>query len=208
MPEKTEAFKKHYHNYLSQIATIDLANTAQVLGLTRVGQSFYLPLFDHFYEISKDGFWDEAGKKPHYGICVILAKYLLMCPDRPYLDPAWAAFKDFKKASHFLNVNYFRSDTENMIARAFGGRSEALEQACLKVGGKPNNEITNYDLTMEFQALPKVSLLLIYNDEDMDFPVYATVLFQKHAEYYLDPESLAMTSAVLAAKLKKAAVIS
>lgn len=46
--------------------------------------------------------------------------------------------------------------------------------------------------------------IMIFNDGDMDFPAYATVLFQRHAEYYLDPERLAVTSAVLASKLKAA----
>ena len=54
---------------------------------------------------------------------------------------------------------------------------------------------------MQFQALPRIALLLSFNDGDEDFPPYSTVLFWRQAEYYLDPESLAMTSALLAKQL-------
>jgi hypothetical protein len=38
---------------------------------------------------------------------------------------------------------------------------------------------------------------------NISFYAHCSVLFQKHAEYYLDPESLAMTSAFLAKSLRK-----
>jgi hypothetical protein len=56
---------------------------------------------------------------------------------------------------------------------------------------------------MKFDVLPNISLLLLFNDRDDEFPAQGTVLFQKHSEFYLDPESLAMTSAVLVKRLKE-----
>ena len=73
-----------------------------------------------------------------------------------------------------------------------------------EMGGVENHEMAGYDLAMQFQALPMISLLLLFNDGDADFPAYTTVLFQRQAEFYLDPESLAMTSAVLARRLTDA----
>jgi hypothetical protein len=46
--------------------------------------------------------------------------------------------------------------------------------------------------------------LLLFNNSDDEFPVKCTVLFQRHAEFYLDPESLAMSGAFLALSLKDA----
>jgi hypothetical protein len=60
-----------------------------------------------------------------------------------------------------------------------------------------------YDLSMQFKALPRISLLMLFNDDDGEFPAQCTVLFQKHAELYLDPESLAMSGAFLARSLKR-----
>ena len=44
---------------------------------------------------------------------------------------------------------------------------------------------------------------MLFNDKDDEFPAQCSILFQKQAEFYLDPESLLMTGAVLARKLKK-----
>ena len=64
--------------------------------------------------------------------------------------------------------------------------------------------MASFDLCVQFDALSRIALLLLFNDGDEEFPAKSTVLFQKHAEYYLDPESLAMTGASLAKKLKQA----
>ena len=73
------------------------------------------------------------------------------------------------------------------------------------MGGFAHQMEISYDLAVKFDALPRISLLLLFNDGDEEFPAKCTVLFQKHAEYYLDPESLAMTGACLAKALKQIA---
>lgn len=78
-----------------------------------------------------------------------------------------------------------------------------MKKACGELGGSPHEMDITYDLSIRFVALPRISLLLLFNDGDEEFPAKCTVLFQKHAEYYLDPESLAMTGACLAGKLKR-----
>ena len=41
---------------------------------------------------------------------------------------------------------------------------------------------------------------------DEEFPAQCTVLFEKHSEFYLDPESLAMTGSALAKSLQRYAL--
>jgi hypothetical protein len=137
---------------------------------------------------------------------VILAKYLLLCPERSHHDAEWVSFKDFKRATHFTNVNYFASDVERAIEKHFSGKLPELGEACRKLGGTPT-KMASFDLCMQFHALPRIDLLLLFNGADQEFPAKSTVLFQKHAEYYLDPESLAMTGACLAKKLKQALTV-
>ncbi len=110
---------------------------------------------------------------------------------------------DFKRTSHFTNVNYFASDTAQMINQHFSGKLEALSEAGEELGGFRPEVDMPYDLSMQFEALPRISLLLLFNDRDEEFPAQCTVLFQQHAEFYLDPESLSMTSAFLAKDLKE-----
>jgi len=202
MKQHASAFKKNYEIYLSRIGTVDLPSVAPILGLVPAGDRFRIDFLGQPYFVSRTGMQDESGETPDYITCVILAKYLILCPDRVVLDESWCAFRDFKKKSHFLNVNYFASDTENVIVDTFAGKIDTLERFCAQLGGEKKNDGFSYDLVAQFTALPRISLLLLFNEGDDDFAAYGTVLFQKQAEHYLDPESLAMTSAHLAQQLK------
>ena len=87
------------------------------------------------YRVSKKGFFDVSGNRPDYSVCVILAKYVLLEPDKVYMDSQWVSFKDFKRASYFTNVNYFTSDTEQIIVKRFSGKLDALAHAGQTLGG-------------------------------------------------------------------------
>ncbi|MBI9077417.1 MAG: DUF3786 domain-containing protein [Desulfatibacillum sp.] len=202
MTQVADVFKKNYEEYIERIKEIDLASVSERLGLKKDGDKYLLRFFDRNYIVSGKGITDESGNDPDYAACVILAKYLILCPDNAPHFNDWAAFKDFKKTSHFTNVNYFASDTERALAVNFTGKLDDLARACDALGGKPSDVEFSYDLARQFQALPKMSLLLLFNDQEGRFPAFGTVLFQKHGEYYLDPESLAVTSAYLVRRLK------
>jgi len=197
MDEHLDIFAQHYRHYCRRLAEVDLARTAEILGLTLNGARVGIPFFNQTYWTAPQGITDAAGRQPSYAICVILAKYLLLCPERIYADPQWTAFQDFKKTSHFTNVNYFKSDTEMPLAKRFSGNLGGLSVACEALGGSDDTVEMPYDLCRVIPALPRISLLLLFNDADEEFPAKGTVLFPKHAEHYLDPESLAMTSAFL-----------
>jgi hypothetical protein len=197
-------FEKHYADYCARISKIDLRHLAHVLGTEYDGERMMIPFFNQTYRVSSCGITDESGNRPDYVRCVILAKYILLCPESRHHDTQWVSFKDFKKTSHFTNVNFFESDTEQAICKHYTGRCDDLARAGKLLGGMDDPMTMSYDLSMQFKVLPRISLLLVFNDGDDEFPPQCKVLFQKHAEFYLDPESLAMTGALLAGNLKKA----
>lgn len=197
-------FEKHYADYCVRISKIDLRSLAHILGTEYEEERMMIPFFNRTYRVSSDGITDESGNRPDYIICVILAKYILLCPECRHHDTQWVSFKDFKRTSHFTNVNFFESDTEQAICKHFSGRRDELARAGSALGGTDYPMTMSYDLSMQFGVLPRMSLLLLFNDGDDEFPPQCKVLFQKHAEFYLDPESLAMTGALLAGNLKKA----
>lgn len=203
MHRKSEIFEKNYMEYCAQIADLDFTSLKEKLGLEQDGNQIMIPFFDHDYFVSKKGIVNKSGARPSYMVCVILSKYLLLCPESAHYDTDWVSFKDFKKTSPFLNLNYLASDTVKPIVESFSGRLNALSMACEKFGGLPCEIEISYDLVMQFDALPRISLLLLFNDSDEEFPAQCSILFQKQAEYYLDPESLVMTSAFLAKSLKR-----
>jgi hypothetical protein len=203
MYQDSEIFEKNYMEYCAQIANLNFSSLTEKLGIKQDGDQMIVPFFNNNYFVSKEGIADESGTRPDYVVCVILSKYLLLCPESSHDDTDWVSFRDFKKTSHFLNVNYFASDTEKPIVQHFSKRLDSLKMACKKFGGSPYDIKISYDLVMRFNALPRISLLLLFNDQDEEFPAQCSVLFQKQAEYYLDPESLAMTSAFLVKSLTR-----
>ena len=203
MVDASDIFEKNYQEYCAQLAKIDFGSIRDRLGLVTDGDRMLIPFFNKSYLVSNNGIVDTSGNRPDYMVCVILAKYILLCPDQPDYDTEWVSFKDFKRVSHFTNVNYFSSDTERAIEKHFSGKLNELKNACQELEGFHHAMEISYDLSMQFNALPRISLLLLFNDGDEEFPAKCTVLFQKHAEYYLDPESLAMTSALFARSLKR-----
>lgn len=206
MGESSDVFEKNYQEYCAQMAKIDFGSIINELGVVLDNDRMFIPFFNNRYFVSNKGIVNESGKRPDYMTCVILAKYILLCPDQSYFDKEWVSFKDFKKISHFTNVNYFSSDTERAIQRHFSGKLNDLKKACGELDGSQHEMEISYDLSIQFNALPRISLLLLFNDGDEEFPAKCTVLFPKHAEYYLDPESLAMTSACLAKSLRRQAL--
>jgi hypothetical protein len=201
MSVNNPVFEKHYRSYLEEIAKVDLRAVKDTLGCRMDGDRIVIPFFGEDYRVSPDGIADDENRRPGYVVCVVLAKYLLRCPTAAPAGEGWVSFKDFKTTSHFTNVNYFASETEQAIVKNFSGRLEDLSEASRQTGGVPHEAGMPYDLSVRFEALPRVSLLLLFNDRDDEFPAGGTVLFNRQAESYLDPESLAMTGGLLATRL-------
>ena len=124
MAEPPDVFEKNYQEYRDQMANIDFDAIKDTLGIIHDDHRMYIPFFNSRYFVSNNGITDETGDRPDYVIFVILSKYMLLCPDRPHNDTKWVSFKDFKRVSHFTNVNYFSSDTERTIERHFSGKPD------------------------------------------------------------------------------------
>ncbi len=204
MAQRSKIFDEHYNDYCRQLESADVESIKDRLGLQIKNNIAQIPFFDQTYQVSGHGIFKKDNEKADYVTCVILAKYILLCPDQLYLDKDWCTFRDFKKKSHMTNTNFFNSDTTGQIKTHFSDRLADLKIACAKINGLEQQMDLKYDLSVSFTVLPRLSLLLLMNDRDEDFPADCRVLFQKQSEYYLDPESLAMTSSLLARRLIKA----
>ena len=134
---------------------------------------------------------------------MVLFKYLLLCPDHDPVENDWVSFKDFRDSAPFAGafVNY----TEIPLAKYFSGRLKDLEAACRKIKGYPPAATFSYDLGMQFNALPKIPVLMLFNDADEEFAAQCALLFERRAESYLDMECLAMVGMLLFEYLKPAA---
>jgi hypothetical protein len=194
-------YEQTYQDYLSRIADIDLKFTADKLDLQMSGEAVIIPFFGKSYRVSTKKIADPVGKQPHLSISVILCKYLLMCPLIEPLGGNWMSFKDFKDAAPLIQA--FFNTVTLPIAESFSTRMVDLERAAKKMGGFPPADEFPYDLSMQFDALSKVPLLLLFNDKDEEFPAQCSVLFEKRGEKFLDMECLAMVGMLFGEYLKK-----
>ena len=202
MAEKSQVFEETYEDYLTRIAGLDFNFIADRLGVTVDGADIIVPLFGRSYRISAKGISDPSGRQPHLSVSVILCKYLLMCPLTEPLGGNWMAYKDFKDAAPLIQA--FSNTVTRPLAETFSGRVAELEKSGEKMGGYRPGEEFPYDLCLQFDALPKVPLLLLFNDRDEEFPAQCGVLFEKRTEKFIDMECLAMVGMLFFEYLKKA----
>ena len=202
MQTEESVFEKTYHSYLEQLREISFESIAHDLGATIEKNRITLPLFINEYKVSVEGIADPAGQKPPHDICVILCKYILGCPDTPPKENGWVSFRNFKDSGPL--IGYFTHDVERAISAYFSGRLNDLKKASDALGGCPTGLEVQYDLAVQFVALPKIPVMLLYNDEDEEFSAKCSVLFEGRAEKYLDAECIAMIGWQLFSHLKKA----
>ena len=198
--QKSSVFEETYTNYLEQIARLDFKKNADQLGAEMADDELIIPFFGKPHRISVTGITAPSGSRPNFSVCVIFFKYLLLCPDHDPVENDWVSFKDFKDSAPFSGafVNY----TEAPLAKYLSGCPEDLAAACQKINGYLPSATFSYDLCMQFNALPKIPVLLLFNDADKEFAAQCMVLFERRAENYLDMECLAMVGMLLFESLK------
>lgn len=202
MQTNETVFEKTYKNYLEQLREISFEDIAPNLGAKIEGNGIKISLIGNDYVISNEGIADPSGEKPTHDICVILSKYILLCPAITPTEHNWVSFRNFKDSGPL--ISYFTNNIEHAIGFYFSGRLNALKKASNRLGGYPPDLEVNYDLAMQFDVLPMIPIIILYNDADEEFSVKCSVLFESRAEKYLDAECIAMIGWQLFSHLKKA----
>ncbi len=203
MDEKSSAFEETYQGYLDQIAALEFALLEERLGLAVANNELIIPFFGQPYKVSKTAIVDPSGKQPPLEVSVVLSKHILMCPEINPTENDWVSYRDFKDSGPL--THFYVSNVEQPIADHFSKRLGDLEASGKTLGGFPPAIELNYDLSMQFNALPMIPLLLLFNDIDDEFPAHCSVLFERRAEKYLDAESLAILGTLFSIYLRKRA---
>ncbi len=192
-------YDQTYHYYLEQLKAMRFAGKEDLLGITVADDAVVVPYFGQPIRLTADGLVDASGNRPDFADCVVVCRYLIMCPSVEPKPKTWVAYRDFPDAGP---LTVFWADTvEGAIANTFSGHVDRLRRASEQLGGMPTEMDIACDLCRRFAPLPKVPLLLIFNDADDDFPAAASLLFEKRASTYLDAESQAILGHVLVNRL-------
>ncbi len=195
-------YDKTYHHYLEQLKTMRFDGKEDVLGIRLDGKAVVVPYFGQSIRYTVDGLKDEAGRRPDFSDCVVVCRYLIMCPSFTPPQKDWVAYRDFPDAGP---LTVFWADTvEGPLVRNFSKAVGTLEKACDALcAAIPEMQIA-CDLCRRFTPLPRIPLLLVFNDADDEFPASASLLFENRASTYLDAESQAILGHGLSNRLLNA----
>lgn len=199
MSEKTAVFETTYQKYLDRLAAIDLLSRADRLNADVAVDSLVIPLYGTPYTVSRDGVRDAGGVQANFAISVVLCCYILQCPETVPPAGDWMTYREFRNAGPL--VGYFTANTQKIIETAFAGSTGRLVAACQRLGGKAFEDGSSYDVSLTFDFLPRIPILLRFNDKDSEFPAQCAILFPQSAETFLDMECMAIGGTLLAGTL-------
>ncbi|MGD8242044.1 MAG: DUF3786 domain-containing protein [Desulfobacterales bacterium] len=201
MTDKAAVFEETYRHYLGRIADLDLTARAARLGAETDGADLLIQLYGSTYRLTHQGVFNPSGAPVNYAVCVVLCCYVLQCPPEVPAVGDWVTYREFKDAGPL--VSYFTANTNKIIETTFSGRLDALEKAGRALDGRRYNDGASHDLSLQFAFLPRIPVLLRFNDRDEEFPAQSSVLFRQSAEAYLDMECMAIGGTFLAGHLTR-----
>jgi len=198
-------FEESYENYLQQLAAVDLSVCAPILNIAveDAGETAAIPFFETTYRVSRFGVVDDRGQRPDYGICVVLLKYLLTCPQQVPFQTDWVTHRDFRDSGQTQNQG-LSSYASTAISKHYAGNLSRLTAAVSVLGGRSPETDYPYDLSAIIVALPRLPLLFLFNDADVQFPAQTSILYERRAERFLDAECRVMVDWYLLEQLEKA----
>ena len=199
MSEKASVFEATYRRYLEQLAAVDILERADRLGAGIVGDALEISLYSTPYTVSRDGVKRAEGAPANFAISVVLCCYILQCPASVPPAGGWMTYREFRDAGPL--VGYFTANTQKIIETSFAGNLTDLAAACAKLGGQAYEDGAAYDLSLTFDFLPRIPVLLRFNDRDNEFPAQCAIMFPQSAEAFLDMECMAIGGTLLAGTL-------
>ena len=204
MAQPNPIFKKNYGDYLNRLDRVDFSMLPSILDIKvnserRIAQ---IPFFQVDYQVSASGVVDRNGNRPSYDTCVILLKYLLMCPRQVPRENDWVNFRDLKSSGYTQHASLADYAIQS-IARYYAGNIIGLKTGVKALHGNQPETDYPYDVSAVIAVLPRVPILFLFNDAEENYPARAFILFERRAEYFLDPECLAMIGTSLFAHLQR-----
>lgn len=192
---ESKVFDETYQDYLKQLKSIDFTLKADALGLQKRDESFLFEFFDRRILFNGNEFSDMEGRPVTFAVKVVLCKYLLMGPETISKRPdRLVSFREFKNAGPLFSN--FTANTNKIIETSFSGHVDALGRQCQKNGGVLM-ESDSYDLSIRFRGLPRIPVILNFNDKDELLPAKSIFLYHDTAEDFLDLECLTITGTYL-----------
>lgn len=137
----------------------------------------------------------EDGSPPGGAAELIILHYLVGAGGAPVREQ-WVSYRDLPGARYHEPA--FVADVERPLSLGLAGHLESLRgwrERNARPVDLPGDEAFTWDV------LPRVPLLVIFNEADEEFPASARVLFDASAPGYLPTEDLSVLAELAARKL-------
>ena len=184
-----------------KIQALDFRKTAALFGATIIGPDMLEVLFlNDRYTVTKEKILNASGQEPRPWVSILIYNHLCM-PDPPAPAGEWITFSSVP-ASHAKDKAW-AGHVEEVIAKHFAGKVDALKVACGRSGGVQAKETGNHDAAFEFRFFPHYPVLLLFYDAvpEEQFPAQCSLLLDKSAPRYLDIESIVVLGEEFAGRL-------
>jgi hypothetical protein len=126
--------------------------------------------------------------------------YYLSTADGAPMADRWVAFRELEDGAFYHQA--FQGYSGDLLARAFGGKSDSFDQAAQALEGSALPAFAPH--AFAFQALPRIRLAAVLWPGDDEFPSRASILFDAAARHYMTIDGLALLGAGLARRLLRA----
>lgn len=175
--------------YLSQVRELNIDAISDSLGIQKCSQGYRFNFFNRSILFDRNDFVDLSGEELQPAIKTVFCQYLLNSPENTIESSGrLVTFREFSGAGPLFSR--FSENTNKTIEQSFSNRLTELEEKCRQLFGMPVHK-TAYDLSVRFNALPKIPVIFQFNDTDELLPANSTILFHEDAQEYLDIRSLA-----------------
>lgn len=195
---RADVFETTYRDYLAKLSKQDLLAIKDVLGVEVFQNIVNIDYFTNTYQVSTTGIESEPDDVD-FSTKIVLLKYLLHNPSISHKEvDEWGPYRSFRDSAPL--INYFAVNVLDRISQSFTNKVAMLKECVARLGGK-EQQVEGYDLVAKITALPRVPIMIYFNDQDDLFPTSCSVLFRSSAPFYLDMECLAITGVHLADRL-------
>jgi hypothetical protein len=150
--------------------------------------SFIVPLFGEEHLVSyPDGCAVRADGKQSGGSEELILLHYLAGAGGAAVKEQWVSYRDLPGARYHEPAFY--AEAEGPLSRGLSGRLDAFRDWA-RLHARPT-ELPG-DVAVSWDVLPRVPLLIIFNERDDEFPASARILFDITASDYLPTEDLSV----------------
>lgn len=209
MSQLNRRFEIAFQRSQADWAAADPAACAAAAGCPLTPEGVIVTFFGRPHRVphpTGDVIVQPTGKVAHPSITIVLLHYLLTADGTP---PAarWLNFRQLPDGLFYAQA--FAGHGEGLLAQRFGADVAAFRRAAEMAGGappaaSPGAGLAPPDAEYEFEALPRLAIIVQLWAGDEEFGGRAQVLFEAQAGHYLPTEDLAGVGDWLAHKLSQA----